>query len=91
MLRPVSVLVGSDRPVPFDADKLRATLESPAFLAHARAAGVDTSGFAALFAQPVEVWSPATPPPQAEANEDLFPRDEYYLNNVVRGPRAALP
>lgn len=91
MLRPVSVLVGSDRPVPFDAERLRATLASPAFLAHARAAGVDTSGFPGLFEQPVEVWSPATPPPEADANQDLFPRDEYYLNNAVRAPLAASP
>jgi predicted membrane-bound spermidine synthase len=89
LLRPVSVLVGSDRPVPFDPERLRAVLASPAFLAHARLAGVDTSGFAALFAQPVEAWSPATPPPTAEANEDLFPRDEYYLNNVIRPPQAS--
>jgi predicted membrane-bound spermidine synthase len=84
LLRPISVLVGSDRPVPFDPDRLRAILADPAFVAHARVAGVDTSGFAALFAEPAMVWTPDTPRRPVAPNEDLFPRDEYYLNNVIR-------
>lgn len=87
LLRPISVLVGSDRPVPFDRARLNAILSDPAFVAHARIAGADTSGFAALFAEPAMVWTPETPRPAVAPNEDLFPRDEYYLNNTVRGPQ----
>lgn len=84
LLRPISVLVGSDRPVPFDRARLNAILADPAFVAHARTAGVDTSGFAGMFAEPAMVWTPETPRPPVAPNEDLFPRDEYYLNNVIR-------
>jgi spermidine synthase len=88
MLRPISVLIGSDRPIA--ADALAARLSDPAFLAWAEAAGVDPARFPAMFAEPPVVWGPGRPRHGGEANHDLFPRDEYYLNNPVKPPEHAV-
>lgn len=81
LLRPLSVLIGSDRPIALDMAGLEATLRDGAFAGWARAAGLDPAGFAAMVAEPPLVWGPASPRTAAAANRDLFPRDEYYLNN----------
>jgi predicted membrane-bound spermidine synthase len=92
MLQPVSLLIGSDRPIPFDADVLRARLGEPAFQAWAARAGVDTSGFPGLFAEPPRIWGPDTPRGDPDdVNTDLFPRDEFYLNNTLRGAAVVTP
>jgi spermidine synthase len=85
LIAPGSILVGSNQPIAWDPDALRARLAAPDFVARARAAGVDPDQFAALFAGPVRVWGPESPRPTLEANTDLFPRDEFYLNNEIRG------
>jgi predicted membrane-bound spermidine synthase len=86
MLLPVSLLIGSDSPIPFDAEALRGRIGEPAFQAWARRAGVDPSGFPALFASETRVWGPETPRGDSEeVNTDLFPKDEFYLNNTLRG------
>lgn len=81
LLRPLSVLIGSDRPIPLDMDALGRTLRDGAFGEWARAAGLDPAEFAAMVAEPPLVWGPASRRDAREANRDLFPRDEYYLNN----------
>jgi spermidine synthase len=85
MLLPISIVIGSDRPIPFDREALMARFSEPAFVAWARRAGVDPAAFPALFAGEVRVWSPETPRGDPEeVNTDLFPRDEFYLNNTLR-------
>lgn len=90
MLRPISALIGSDRPIPVDPLALRARLADPAFLAWAEAARVDVARFPAMFAEPPVVWGPGRARPVVEPNHDLFPRDEYYLNNPVMPPERAV-
>lgn len=92
MLLPISIVIGSDQPIPFDAAALAARFTEPAFQAWAKRAGVDTSGLPALFAGEVRVWGPETPRGDPdEVNTDLFPRDEFYLNNVLRGAAVVSP
>lgn len=92
MLQPISLVIGSDRPIPFDAEALKARFAEPAFRAWAARAGVDISGFAAYFADPPRVWGPDTPRGDPEdVNTDLFPRDEFYLNNMLRGAELVRP
>lgn len=89
LLRPVSVLVGSNAPIPWDRSAVLARLDSPAFRTWAARAEVDPAEFARMFAEPPVVWTPETPRRGGEVNTDLFPRDEYYLNNPVEWPDGA--
>ncbi|WP_431280603.1 fused MFS/spermidine synthase [Humitalea sp. 24SJ18S-53] len=83
LLLPASVLIGSDSPIPFDAARLADRFQEAAVMAHLRAGNPDFGDYAAMFADPPVVWGPATP--RAEASlTDMFPRDEFYLNNGVR-------
>jgi len=91
MLRPLNALVGSDRPIAVDAATLAARLADPALQAGARAAGVDPATFPAMVAAPSVVWGASRPGGAVRPNHDLFPRDEYYLNNPVMPPENALP
>lgn len=86
LLRPLSVLVGSTSPIPWDREAVLARLNSPAFRAWAARAGVDPASFAAMISDPPVVWGPTTPRRGGEVNTDLFPRDEYYLNNPIAWP-----
>jgi hypothetical protein len=86
LIRPLSVLVGSKSPIPWDREAVLARLDSPAFREWAARAQVDPAEFARMFADPPVVWAPGTPRPRGEVNTDLFPRDEYYLNNPVEWP-----
>ena len=47
--------------------------------------------FARLIADPPLRWDPSTPRGEGEINTDLFPRDEYYLNNPVVRPDGSRP
>ncbi len=85
MIRPASILIGSDRPIPYDAEALAARFASPEFARWAEGAKVDPAAMAAMFSAPPRIWGPADARPAMAANTDLFPRDEYWLNNDVRG------
>jgi spermidine synthase len=76
-------LIGSDRPFPFSLDEVAARLRSPATRRHLAEGGWDPEVLIAwLSSRPVESWSPASPPPASDdLNTDLFPKDEYFLNN----------
>ncbi|MBM3554027.1 MAG: spermidine synthase [Alphaproteobacteria bacterium] len=83
-------LLGSDQPIPFDRDRLRARLQEPAIAERLIAGAVPPEVLARWFerAQVKTVTAGAT----AEAidiNTDLFPQDEYYLNRRAR--RLAAP
>lgn len=92
MLLPVSIVIGSDQPIPFDPAALAARFGEPAFRAWAERAGVDISGFPALFGAEARIWGPDTPRGgMQDINTDLFPRDEFYLNNVLRGAEVVRP
>ncbi|WP_372622413.1 hypothetical protein [Falsiroseomonas sp.] len=84
MLRPLNVLIGSDRPIPDARARLLRRLAEPELLArlthgnHEQAAGI-----AQQVAGESLVWSPATPRGPAPLT-DMFPRDEFFMNNLVR-------
>lgn len=84
LLMPAAVLVGSNDPIRFDAEALRAAFRDPANLAHLRAGNPANDDWAAMFADGAVRWTPgdkrAAPP-----LTDVFPRDEFYLNNPSTG------
>ncbi len=90
LLWPFGVLVGSDRPIPFDHAALLERLDSPEVLAHARRGNPAIRSLAALVAEAPQVWTPDTPrgPPPLT---DMFPRDEFFANQPWMDPRRARP
>jgi len=84
LLMPASVLIGSDRPIPFDAEALARRLAEPPVQAHLQRGNAEFSAYAGFFANPPLIWTPSTPRGVASLT-DVFPRDEFYLNNRVVG------
>jgi hypothetical protein len=84
LLMPGGVLVGSNEPIPFDRERLAERFRDPAVVAHLARGNRDFSDYPGMFAGPVLAWTPETPraPPPLT---DVFPRDEFYLNNGVPG------
>jgi len=89
LLLPGSVLIGSDSPIAFDRAALAARFREPSVAAHLRRGNPEGFDFASLFAEEVVAWLPATPRGEAPLT-DVFPRDEFYLNNPVLAARSAL-
>jgi hypothetical protein len=82
LLMPVGVLIGSNDPIPYDPSRLAEAFREPATAEHLRRGNAAFSDWANLFAEPPIVWSPSSPRPEAPLT-DVFPRDEFYLNNRV--------
>lgn len=76
-------LIGSNEPFPFSLEEVTAKLRERPMREHLQAGGWDPEDLVAwLSARPVEGWSPESPPPRTgDINTDLFPKDEYFLNN----------
>jgi predicted membrane-bound spermidine synthase len=76
------ILLGSNSPVPYDAQAILARLEDPAVISHLERGGVEIDQFRKrIEAYEVFFWTPETPRESDDINTDLFPKDEYYLNN----------
>ncbi len=88
LLMPGSVLIGSNSPIPYDPAVLAQRFAQPEVVAHLARGNRDHQDYASLFAQPALAWAPGSPRPEAQLT-DVFPRDEFYLNNGVR-PTLAL-
>ncbi|MCA0305715.1 MAG: spermidine synthase, partial [Proteobacteria bacterium] len=74
-------LIGSDRPIPYDRDRLLGLLADPRIDDHLAAARVDRGELRQWFAdKKIEVLNDGRTVPAATPNTDLFPRDEFYLN-----------
>lgn len=74
-------LLGSDRPIPYDREKILALLERPEIAAHFTAAGADRAELRQWFVdKKIEPLNDGRTVPAATPNTDFFPRDEYYLN-----------
>ncbi|MGG5807874.1 fused MFS/spermidine synthase [Falsiroseomonas sp. CW058] len=84
MLMPASVLIGSDRPIPYDPAELARRFADPAVAAHLARGSREVRDFRPFFERPALVWDPATPR-AAPSITDVFPRDEFYMNNPVLG------
>jgi spermidine synthase len=83
LLRPANVLIGSDQPIPDARERLLQRLAEPGVAARL---ALGNPGRIAEVSSEVAgealVWEPATPRPPA-ALTDMFPRDEFFLNNPV--------
>ncbi len=80
------VLVGSDRPVVVDLERIRSRLALPQVAAWIEKGGADIEQLRALFVPGYASWTPQS---RTEEDEDLlisdlFPRDEFYLNRPWR-------
>jgi hypothetical protein len=84
LLMPGSVLIGSDSPIPFDAQALARRFADPQVMAHLRRGNRDFDDYPSLFAGTALAWRPGGERPAASLT-DVFPRDEFYLNNGVVG------
>jgi len=74
-------LIGSDRPIAYDPAAIQRKLDDPAIRAHFEAAGVDVAELRQWFGEnKPDVLNDGKVEPFGDANTDLFPRDEYYLN-----------
>jgi spermidine synthase len=79
MMQPA--LLGSDRPIPIDRDKLLELLKRPEIDIHLATARVDRAQLLRWFEdKKIEVLNDGTVVPARTPNTDFFPRDEYYLN-----------
>jgi predicted membrane-bound spermidine synthase len=77
------ILLGSMQPIDYDVEAIRARLDDPAIRDYLVASDVDVSHLQDLIKPPEQVWSEDDPRDFASEriNTDLFPRDEYFLNN----------
>lgn len=79
MLTPANIMIGSDRPIPLDQAALLQRLRGPEFLGFVQRGNPAVRDVASLIAGPVQVWTPDMPRPAAPLT-DMFPRDEFFLN-----------
>ena len=84
LLMPAGVMIGSNDPIPFDPARLAAEFAKPAHLAHLRAGNKEFSDWASLFAGTPLQWLPGQKREEAPLT-DVFPRDEFYINNPGTG------
>ena len=84
LLLPGNVLVGSDSPIAFTPEALAARLAQPAARQHLAAGTPGFTDYGSMFSEGVLRWGPGTPRPGASLS-DVFPRDEFYLNNTILG------
>jgi spermidine synthase len=74
-------MLGSDRPIPYNREKIAALLAQPDVAAHLSVARIDRAELAKWFEEKkVEVLNDGGTVPAPSPNTDFFPRDEYYLN-----------
>jgi len=83
MLQPISIMLGSAEPIAFDRAALLARLAEPQVAAHLARGRPGCCDWAAMMREPPRRWTPDMPRGKAPLT-DLFPRDEFYLNNPVR-------
>ena len=74
-------LIGSDRPIAFNREKILERLAGPEIDRHMAAARVDRAELRKWFQdKKIEVLNDGKTVPAKSPNTDFFPRDEYYLN-----------
>ena len=87
LLMPGSVLIGSNDPIPYDPAELTRRLADPAVQAHLARGNRGAPDYGWFYSRPALVWGPTTPRAEA-ALTDVFPRDEFYMNNAVTGTQS---
>lgn len=74
-------LLGSDRPIPYDRQRILELLARPEIVLHLTGARIDRAELIKWFAdKKIEPLNNGKTVPAASPNTDFFPRDEYYLN-----------
>jgi len=84
LLRPASIMIGSDRPIDLDLPVLLARLRQPDIVAFFQRGNPAIGDVATLINEEPQFWRPDTPrvdPPLT----DMFPRDEFFLNHAAQG------
>ncbi len=74
------ILLGSDRPIPYDSRILLDRLQQPDVVAYLAGGGFDLDDLRRWIQPPLRVWLPDTLRDTNDVNTDLLPRDEYFLN-----------
>ena len=92
---PVGVLIGSNDPIPFNAEALARAFAEPGTFEHLRRGNTAFGDWASLFAAQPLVWTPDTPRAEAPLTA-VFPREEFYITTpgpptdvFARGARPA--
>lgn len=79
------VLIGSEHPLPFDLTRFLAKIQAPAVSEKLRQIHVSPEEIIAMIeAAPVTYYTPENKPALDDYNTDLFPKDEFFLNNPVQ-------
>lgn len=90
VLKVGDTLIGSESPIPFDPEAIRARLRDPFTEAYFRRAGIDIASLVEdALSRPRVEWGPeADRGALGTLNTDLFPRDEYRADErLLRRPR----
>lgn len=78
-----SMLLGSDIPLTFDRAVISARIESVQTREYLLARGIDPDKLKqSIQSLSIRVWTPTTPRTESDIDSDLWPRDEYFLNNA---------
>jgi hypothetical protein len=81
-----ALLLGSNSPINYNREATYERFFEPMIAEYLRAGAMDPEQVAVInLFTGGEFWYPETPRPDVPINTDLFPRDEYYLNNPQRG------
>jgi hypothetical protein len=83
ILRPVGIMIGSNTPITFDQEQLLARLAEPAVAAHLALGRAGCCDWPALIGGIAWRWTTARELDE-DALSDLFPRDEFYLNQPAQ-------
>jgi spermidine synthase len=78
-------MIGSNRPIDFDPDRIAAILTSPQTRAYIQVGGTDVTKLLPMIAGTPKIWTPSSPR-SSDINRDLHPRDEFYFNNTTIRP-----
>lgn len=74
------VLLGSNDPIPYDAQAVLTRLTDPQIEQYLRLGSYNVAEMRPWIEAQPSFWTPDTPRPAQPINTDLHPRDEYYLN-----------
>ena len=77
-----SLVLASNQPIVFDKSRLLERMTSKGVHDYLERGGLSAQSLRDLLEQSVvTIWTPATPR-ETEVNTDMWPRDEYFLNNA---------
>lgn len=74
------ILLGSNDPIPYDAETIGQRLSEPAVVDYLQRGSYNVAEMRPWIDAPPFFWTPETARPDQPLNTDLHPRDEYYLN-----------